>query len=77
MSGLARRTPATSPSSIMSTAGQCRLPLPFPEFRGKPVRLTDLMGTEVYDRDGSDMIDSGLYIDHAPWHFNVFELRAI
>ena len=57
--------------------GQCRLPLPFPEFRGKPVRLTDLMGTEVYDRDGSDMIDSGLYIDHAPWHFNVFELRAI
>jgi hypothetical protein len=57
--------------------GQCRLPLPFPEFRGKPVRLTDLMGTEVYDRDGSDMIDSGLYVDHAPWHFNVFELRAI
>jgi glycosidase len=57
--------------------GQCRLPLPFPEFRGKPVRLTDLMGTEVYDRDGSDMIDSGHYIDHAPWHFNVFELRAI
>ena len=56
--------------------GQCRLPLPFPEFRGKPVRLTDLMGTEVYDRDGSEMVDSGLYIDHAPWHYNVFELRV-
>ena len=60
-----------------NSQGQCRLPLRFPEFRGKPVRLTDLMGTEVYDRDGSDMIDSGLYVDHAPWHFNVFELRAI
>jgi hypothetical protein len=33
------------------------------------------MGTEVYDRDGSDMIDNGLFIDHAPWHFNAFELN--
>jgi hypothetical protein len=56
--------------------GQCRLPLPFPEFRDKPVRLTDLTGTEVYDRDGSEIIDPGLYIDHAPWEYNVFELRA-
>lgn len=56
---------------------QCRLPLSFPEFRGKPVRLTDLMGTEVYDRDGSDIVDGGLYIDHSPWHYNLFELRVI
>jgi glycosidase len=57
--------------------GQCRLPLPFPEFCGKQVRLTDSMGTEVYDRDGADLVDNGLYIDHAPWHFNVFALQAI
>jgi hypothetical protein len=57
--------------------GQCRLPLPFPEFRGKRMRLADVLGTEVYDRDGSDLVDNGLFIDHAPWHFNVFELRAI
>jgi glycosidase len=56
---------------------QCRLPLPFPELRGKQVRLTDVMGTEVYDRDGSDLVGNGLFIDHAPWHFNVFELRAM
>jgi len=55
---------------------QCRLQLPFPVFRGRQVRLTDLMGTEVYDRDGTEVVDNGLYIDHAPWHFNVFELRA-
>jgi hypothetical protein len=35
------------------------------------------MGTEVYDRDGSELADNGLYIDHAPWQFNVFELRAM
>jgi len=56
--------------------GQCRLPLPFPEFRGKQVHLTDLMGDEVYDRDGNELVDPGLYIDHCPWHFNVFALRA-
>jgi hypothetical protein len=56
---------------------QCRLPLPFAEFHGQQVRLTDLMGTEVYDRDGSDLVNDGLYIDHAPWRFNVFELRAM
>jgi glycosidase len=56
--------------------GQCRLLLPFPEFRGKPVRLTDVMGTEVYNLDGSEAVDHSLYIDHAPWQYNVFELRA-
>jgi hypothetical protein len=34
------------------------------------------MGTERYDRDGSDIVDQGLFIDLAPWRFNVFELHA-
>jgi hypothetical protein len=57
--------------------GQCRLKLPFPQLRDKPVRVSDVMGAEVYDRDGTDILENGLYIDHAPWHFNVFELRAV
>jgi glycosidase len=56
--------------------GQCRLSLSFSELRCKQVRLTDVMGTEVYHRDGADLVDNGLYIDHAPWQFNLFELRA-
>ena len=60
-----------------SRHGQCCLKLPFPEFRGKQVRLTDVMGSEVHHRDGTDLTESGLYIDHIAWHFNVFELRAI
>jgi glycosidase len=55
---------------------QCRLPLPFVDLRGKSVRLIDLIGTEVYDRDGSEAVEPGLFIDHPPWHFNVFELKA-
>jgi len=57
--------------------GQCRLFLPFPDLQGRQVRLTDVMGTEVYDRDGTDLAENGLFIDHAPWHFNVFELNII
>lgn len=56
--------------------GQCRLQLPFPALRGKQVRLTDVMGTETYDRDGSDLLDHGLYIDHRAWQFNLFDLQA-
>jgi hypothetical protein len=54
---------------------QCRLPLPFADLRGKRVRLTDLLGPEVYDRDGSELVDPGLFIDHTPWRFNVFAVR--
>ena len=60
-----------------SNQAQCRLPLPFPELRDRQVHLTDMMGSEVYDRDGSDLVDNGLFIGHSPWHFNVFELRTI
>jgi hypothetical protein len=34
------------------------------------------MGTEIYDRDAGEAIEPGLFIDHNPWHFNVFELKA-
>jgi hypothetical protein len=57
--------------------GQCRLVLPFPELRGRQVCLTDVMGTEIYDRDGTDLVGNGLFIDHCPWHCNVFELQTI
>jgi glycosidase len=56
---------------------QCRLPLPFPDLRGKQLHLTDLMGREAYDRDGGELVEPGLFVDHAPWHFNLFELQTI
>jgi len=59
------------------TQGQCRLKLPLPDLRGRQLRLTDLIGSEVYDRDGGELVDPGLYIDHAPWHGNLFELRVL
>ena len=57
--------------------GQCYLSLPFPELEGRQLLLTDLMGSEVYHRDGGDLVHRGLYVDQAPWQINVFELRSI
>jgi Alpha amylase, catalytic domain len=59
------------------TEGQCRLPLPFPELIGRQVRLTDLLGAEIYDRHGGELVNAGLYIDHPPWHFNLFTLTIL
>jgi hypothetical protein len=54
--------------------GQCRLRLPFDGLAGHQLRLADVMGSEVYQRDGSDLVDPGLYIDLGAWRYNVFRL---
>ena len=52
---------------------QCYLRLPFPELAGRTWRLQDLTGPSIYDRDGSDLLDRGLYLDLRPWQFHVFQ----
>ena len=57
--------------------GQCYVRLPFPELNGHAVRLTDLMGPARYDRDGSDLVSRGLYLDLPPWGYHVFEVTPV
>lgn len=57
--------------------GQCHLRLPFAGLSGQKVRLSDAMGTEFYDRDGSGLIDPGLFIDLGAWRYNVFSLASV
>ena len=54
--------------------GQCRLRLPFDDLAGRQFRLVDVMGSEVYLRDGGELVEPGLYIDLGAWRFNVFRL---
>jgi len=56
---------------------QCHLRLPFADLGSRRLRLVDVMGTEVYERDGNELIDPGLYIDLAAWRYNVFTLQVI
>jgi glycosidase len=54
---------------------QCRVPLPFPEIGRQTVRLRDLMSSVVYDRDGSELLSAGMYLDLPPWGYHVFTIE--
>lgn len=56
---------------------QCRLRLPFAGVTGGRWRLVDALGSEIYEREGRELSDPGLYIDLAAWRYNVFRLEAI
>jgi hypothetical protein len=59
-----------------NSRSQCRLRLPFDDLRSKRLRLVDRLGEEVYDQDGAELLAAGLFIDHAPWHVNVFSISS-
>lgn len=47
------------------------------ELRKKVWQLNDSLLNKSYDRIGSDMRDTGLYIDLGPWQFHFFQIIAI
>jgi hypothetical protein len=52
--------------------GQCYVRLPFGDLAGRSVRLNDLMSSADYDREGSDLVSKGLYLDLPAWEYHVF-----
>jgi Alpha amylase, catalytic domain len=57
-----------------ASRAQCRLRVPFAARPGGLVVLADLLGYEVYRRDGDELVANGIYIDQAPWQINAFEI---
>jgi len=55
-------------------ASQCFVEIPFAPLDVHSIRFEDMLSSAVYDRDGSDLISRGLYLDLAPWGFHVFEM---
>jgi hypothetical protein len=51
---------------------QCYVHLPWPDLAGRPVHLQDLLSSASYDRDGSSLISTGLYLDLPPWGRHAF-----
>jgi hypothetical protein len=44
--------------------------VPWDELKGTSCRLTDLISGAVYQRNGEEMVNAGLYIDLEPWGFH-------
>ena len=56
---------------------QCYLQIPFDEIKGAAMRLRDLMGPAVYEREGDQIHSQGLYLDLPAWGHHVFELTTV
>ncbi|MEV1065791.1 alpha-amylase [Streptomyces sp. NPDC050263] len=53
---------------------QARLPLPWDDLRGHDHRLTDLLTSQSYDRDGDELTEPGLFVALEAWQAHVFEV---
>jgi hypothetical protein len=56
--------------------GQCFVPLPYEDFSGQTVRLKDMMSSASYDRDGSELLSGGLFLDMTAWGYHIFEVSV-
>jgi hypothetical protein len=56
---------------------QCYVRLPFPNLGNRRWRLQDQIAAATYNREGSSLLSSGLYLDMAPWQAAVFTLQPI
>jgi glycosidase len=56
---------------------QCYMQLPLSDLAGSQWRFQDLMGEAVYDRDGNDLQEHGLYLDIPAWSFHVFDAEKL
>jgi glycosidase len=55
---------------------QCYLQMPWIDLEGQAWQLRDRMGTVVYERNGGDLAELGLYLDLPAWGYHVFDLHA-
>ncbi|MFO0946384.1 MAG: alpha-amylase family glycosyl hydrolase [Planctomycetota bacterium] len=59
------------------TQGQCYVDLAFGNLAGRQWRLADLTGDARYDRDGTELMTRGLFLDMPAWGHHVFEVTAL
>jgi Alpha amylase, catalytic domain len=54
---------------------QGRVPLPWPDLPGRSWRLTDILGQDVFERDGDELASTGLFVALNPWQFYLLALQ--
>jgi hypothetical protein len=60
-----------------SHQSQCYLILPWNDLAGRTWRFQDRLGLAVYDRNGDDLSNLGLYLDLPAWGYHVFNLEPV
>lgn len=57
--------------------GQSYVRLPFAALGGRTWRLTDLLGSAGYERQGDELRGRGLYLDVPAWQYHAFALEPV
>lgn len=60
--------------NFSDTALQARVRVPWPDVGGRIVRLVDLLSKWTCQRDGSEMLSPGLYVELGPWNYHFFKV---
>lgn len=61
--------------NLAATPSQCFLPLNMPELAGKVCYLDDLLSNTFYERDGDEVVNTGLYLDLPGYGYHLFSLQ--
>ena len=61
--------------NLSGQPAQARIPLGWPDLPGRGWRLTDILGTSVFKRDGGELASPGLFVDLGPWQFHLLALQ--
>jgi len=56
---------------------QCYVAIQWTDLQGKLCQLRDRMGTAVYERNGNELAETGLYLDMPAWGYHVFEVTVL
>jgi len=56
--------------NLSDTRSQGGVKIPWDDLEGHMWRLEDIFTSSVYERDGDEMRDQGLYVDLSAWGFH-------
>jgi len=60
--------------NLSEARSQGRIRVPWDDLAGRLWRLTDVLSESVYERDGDEMRDVGLYVDLEGWAYHLLSL---
>ena len=52
-----------------------RIPLDWPDLLDRSWQVTDILGQNVFERDGGELASPGLFVDLGPWQFHLLALQ--
>jgi hypothetical protein len=61
--------------NLSAQPAEGRIPLDWTDLPGRSCRLTDLLGDSVFERDGDELADPGLFVGLEPWQVYLLALE--